>query len=301
MSKLKKCLYIINLLERKGPMTLKEINDKFQYSSLYEGDDFQPRTFLRYKDFIDETFPCYIEFNARTGKYELHRHKALYGEDDSLYDYLLSAYHIEGMTELALKHRDKIILTEAPTGVEHVQKILEAIDKKRGIECDYYSYSNNTVKQQVLIPYFLRTWENRWYLVAEPEKHPHVQAVYALERMDNVCLTKEKMLPSDNITADEYFDGSFGINHSDDQKPETIRIKVYGAQVEYVRALLIHESQQEIETTDEWSIFEYRIIPCFNFYQQLLWHREKLEVLEPKSVREEMKKVLKEMMKIYEK
>lgn len=281
-------------------MTLEEINDYYQYSSLYDGVDIHPRTFLRYKDYIDETFPCYIEFNARTGKYELHRHSALYGEDDSLYDYLLSAYHIEGMTELALKHRDKIILTEAPTGVEHVQKILEAIDKKRGIECDYYSYNKKTVKQQVLIPYFLRTWENRWYLVAEPEKHPHMQAVYALERLDNICLTKERMLPTDKITVEEYFDGSFGINHSDDQKPETIRIKVYDTQVEYVRALPIHESQREIETTDEWSIFEYRIIPCFNLYQQLLWHREKLEILEPMSVREEMKKIIKGMLERYE-
>ena len=55
MSKLKKCLYLINLLERRGPLTLKEINDIYQYSSLYEGEDFQPRTFLRYKDFIEET------------------------------------------------------------------------------------------------------------------------------------------------------------------------------------------------------------------------------------------------------
>ncbi len=184
MSKLKKCLYLINLLERKGALTLKEINDCYEYSSLYEGDEILPRTFARYKDFISETFPCYIDFNQRTGKYELHRHKALYGEDDSLYDYLLSAYHIEGMTELALKHRDKIILTEAPTGVENVQIILEAIDKKRGIECDYYSYNKKSVKQQKLIPYFLRTWENRWYLVAEPDNHHHGQSVFALERMD---------------------------------------------------------------------------------------------------------------------
>ena len=299
MSKLKKCLYLINLLERKGALTLKEINDYYQYSSLYEGDDIQPRTFLRYKDFIEVTFPCYIEFNARTGKYELHRHSALYGEDDSLYDYLLSAYHIEGMTELALKHRDKIMLNEAPTGVEHVQIILEAIDKKRGIECDYYSYNKKSVKQQKLIPYFLRTWENRWYLVAEPDNHHHGQSVFALERMDNIRQTEEKMLPSKKITAEEYFDSSFGVNHSDNQKPETIRIKVYGAQVEYVRALPIHESQKEIETTDEWSIFEYRIIPCFNLYQQLLWHREKLEVLEPKSVRDEMKKIIEDIQKMY--
>lgn len=299
MSKLKKCLYLINLLERKGSMTLKEINDCYEYSSLYEGEEILPRTFLRYREYIEETFPCYVDFNQRTGKYELHRHQALYGEDDSLYDYLLSAYHIEGMTELALKHRDKILLDEAPTGVENVQIILEAIDKKRGIECDYYSYNKKSVKQQKLIPYFLRTWENRWYLVAEPDNHHHGQSVFALERMDNIRQTEEKMLPSKKITAEEYFDGSFGVNHSDTQKPETIRIKVYGAQVEYVRALPIHESQKEIETTEEWSIFEYRIIPCFNLYQQLLWHREKIEVLEPKGVRDEMKKIIEDIQKMY--
>ena len=299
MSKLKKCLYLINLLERKGSLTLKEINDYYQYSSICEGDEFLPRTFLRYKDYIEETFPCYIEFNARTGKYDLHRHRAIYGEDDSLYDYLLSAYHIEGMTELALKHREKILLSDAPTGVEYVQTILEAIDKKRGIECYYNAFNQNTNKHLVIIPYFLRTWEQRWYLVAEPENHPHVQSVYALERMDNVRLTEKKMTPSDDITAEEYFAGSFGVNHSDNQKPEKILIKVYDTQVEYIKALPIHESQKEIETNEEWSIFEYHLVPCFNFYQQLLWHSERLEVLEPVSVREEMKNVLQKMLEKY--
>lgn len=299
MSKLKKCLYLINLLERRGPLTLKEINDCYEYSSLYEGDEIQPRTFARYKDFIAETFPCYIDFNQRTGKYELHRHQALYGEDDSLYDYLLSAYHIEGMTELALKHREKILLSEAPTGVENVQVILEAIDKKRGIECDYYSFNKKSVKHQLLIPYFLRTWEQRWYLAAEPENHHHGISIFALERMENIILTKEKMLPSNKITAEEYFEGSFGVNHSDEQKPEKIRIKVYDTQVEYVRRLPIHESQEEVETNREWSIFEYRLVPCYNFYQQLLWHREKLEVLEPQYVRDEIKAAIKKMLEHY--
>ena len=299
MSKLKKCLYLINLLERRGPLTLKEINDCYEYSSLYEGDEIQPRTFARYKDFIAETFPCYIDFNQRTGKYELHRHQALYGEDDSLYDYLLSAYHIEGMTELALKHREKILLSEAPTGVENVQVILEAIDKKRGIECDYYSFNKKSVKHQLLIPYFLRTWEQRWYLAAEPENHHHGISIFALERMENVILTKEKMLPSNKITVEEYFEGSFGVNHSDEQKPEKIRIKVYDTQVEYVKRLPIHESQEEVEINSEWSIFEYRLVPCYNFYQQLLWHREKLEVLEPQYVRDEIKAAIKKMLEHY--
>lgn len=299
MSKLKKCLYLINLLERKGALTLKEINDYYQYSSLYEGDEIQARTFTRYKDYIAETFPCYVEYNPRNGKYELHRHMTLYGEDDSLYDYLLSAYHIEGMTELALKHRDKIILSEAPTGVGNVQIILEAIDQGKGIECEYYSFNHKTVKHQLLIPYFLRTWEQRWYLAAEPDNHHHGISIFALERMDNIRLTDQKMQPSNDVTADEYWEGSFGVNHSDNQVPERIVIKVYGSQVNYVRALPIHESQKELESNEDYTLFEYHIVPCYNLYQQLLWHREKLEVVEPIQMREEMAKIVRDMTVLY--
>lgn len=279
-------------------MTLNEINNSFRYSPLYD-KNIEPRTFARYKDFIALNFPYYIEFNNRTKKYELFRDDPLYGEDYSLYDYLLSAYHIQSLSELAIKHQDKIVITEAPTGVENVHIILEAIDKQRGIECSYYSFTKDTVKEQTIIPYFLKTWEQRWYLVGEPANRHHKPAVYALERMDDIRLTDEIMHPSENIAPEEYFDGSFGVNHSDDQKPETLKIKIYGSQVAYIRTLPIHDSQKEIETTEEWSIFEYRLVPCFNLYQELLWHREKLEVLEPLYVRDEMKKIVENLYNIY--
>ena len=278
-------------------MSLKEINEHYQYSSLYDGEII-PRTFARYKDYIAETFPCYIDYNQSTNQYFLKRYHQ-YGQDESLYNYLLSAYHIEGMSELAVKHRDKVKLLDAPTGVENVQIILEAIDKQKGIECVYYSFDKATKKQQLLIPYFLKTWEQRWYLAAEPDNHHHGISIFALERMDNIRLTEKKMLPSNDVTADEYWEGSFGVNHSDNQVPEQIVIKAYGAQAEYIRALPIHESQKELERTDEYTIFEYHIVPCFNLFQQLLWHREKLEIIEPIKMREEMKKIVQNIISLY--
>ena len=146
---------------------------------------------------------------------------------------------------------------------------------------------------------FPKTWEQRWYLVAEPDNHHHGLSVFALERMDNLLLTEEQMQPSNEITVDEYFDGSFGVNHSDEQVPVRLVVKVYGSQADYVRALPIHESQREIETTEEYTLFEYRVVPCYNRFQQLLWHRERLEVMEPASVREEMKSIVKSLAEIY--
>ena len=59
------------------------------------------------------------------------------------------------------------------------------------------------------------------------------------------------------------------------------------------------ESQKKVEETYEWTIFEYRMIPCYNLYQKLLWHREKIEVLSPDTVREEMKEILRKMVENY--
>ena len=135
--------------------------------------------------------------------------------------------------------------------------------------------------------------------MAEPDNRHHGLSVFALERMDNLRLTEEKMKPSNEITVDEYFYGSLGVNHSDEQVPERLVSKAYGTQAEYVRALPIHESQREIETAEDYAVFEYHVVPCYNLYQQLLWHRERLEVLEPSYIREEMAKIVKSLAGMY--
>lgn len=114
--------------------------------------------------------------------------------------------------------------------------------------------------------------------------------MYALERMSNIRLGEQKIIPSLSIQPQSYFEGCFGVNH-EDCLPVLVKLKVYGSQVDYVKARPIHESQQEIEQGDGWSIFRYWVRPGYNFYQALLWQREKMEIWEPVEVRKEMKKM----------
>ena len=296
MGKLEKCLYIVELLSRGKPLSLKEINEHWEYSSLYDGEII-PKTFGRYKDYISNVFAIDIEYDLHSKRYYIANLSDIKG--NAIYRYLLSAFHIQGMVELAVKHKDKVVLEDPPSGVEHLHTILEAIDQNHLIEFDYHSFNKRTVTHQRLIPCFLKTWEQRWYLVAEPlsRKTP---SVFALERISNLRMIQEKHLPSPGIDAQTYFDACYGINH-EDTEAKLIKIKVYGTQVDYVKARPIHSSQQEIEASDGWSIFSYWLKPSYNFYQNLLWHREKLEVLEPESVRGEMKEVVNEIIKKYEK
>lgn len=294
MGKLEKCLYIVELLSRGKPMSLREINEHWEYSSFYDGEII-PKTFGRYRDYVSAVFAIDIECDKRTNTYYIANPD--YIKNNALYKYLLSAFHVEALVELAMKHKDRVLLEEAPNGVEYLQLILKAIDQGVIVEFDYYSFNKKTVTHQQRIPCFLKAWENRWYLVAEPlsRKTP---TVYALERISSLRITEERAAPSSEIKPHKYFDACFGINH-EVCPPQLIKLKVYGSQVEYVRARSIHESQQEIETCEEYSVFSYWIRPSYNFYQALLWNREKVEVLEPEEVRKEMKEIVNKMRNMY--
>ena len=68
----------------------------------------------------------------------------------------------------------------------------------------------------------------------------------------------------------------------------------------YFRSLPLHTSQKEIETTPDYSIFEYKIKPTYDFEQEILSHREDVEVLEPVSLRETIKQSIMKMAKLYQ-
>ena len=64
MGKLEKCLYIVELLSRGRPMSLREINEHWEYSSLYDGE-LTPKSFWRYKEYVSAVFAIDIECDKR--------------------------------------------------------------------------------------------------------------------------------------------------------------------------------------------------------------------------------------------
>ena len=74
-----------------------------------------------------------------------------------------------------------------------------------------------------------------------------------------------------------------------------IWLKVYGTQVQYFRSLPLHSSQKEVETDKNHSIFTYFLTPDYDFKQDVLSFGDKVEVLEPKQPREEMRGIIKSL------
>ena len=99
----------------------------------------------------------------------------------------------------------------------------------------------------------------------------------------------------------EHFDEYFGVTASGDCNIQKVRLKLSTGQANYLRDLPLHESQQETEQTDDYSIFEYHLRPTFDFQQELLWNGEDVEVLEPLWLRNEIAGKIKRMWNKYNK
>ena len=100
----------------------------------------------------------------------------------------------------------------------------------------------------------------------------------------------------------EFFRDCYGVM-SDTFGPEArvVRLKITAFQANYVRDLPLHESQQEIERNDEYSIFELFVRPTYDLYQEVLRMGTQVEVLEPNYMREEILEMIRIMYNQYTK
>lgn len=297
MQKWERCLWIISVFNEYGDFSLKELNARFKrYSLNYDGEEISERTFNRDREFIASSFQIDIEYDTRVRKYVL-RNKEVIGENP-IYRYLLSSFHINNLSVMAIKHKDKIMLQNPPTGVELLHTVLNAIDQSRTLCFDYISYyTKDRTYHFELIPAFVRLFEQRWYLIGEFTDRSQTR-VLALERMQHLTIGEKELLPSPTLTPQSFYEGCYGIIR-DDKQPQTIWLKAYNKQIDYIRSLPLHASQKEIETGENYAIFQYYFRPSYDFIQQILWNRENMEVLKPSSFREDIISLLTQMLERY--
>lgn len=71
------------------------------------------------------------------------------------------------------------------------------------------------------------------------------------------------------------------------------------SQVEYFKSLKLHHSQNLVSEDENGAEFSYRLVPTYDFEQELLSKMGNVEVLSPIWLRDEMKEIIKGMMSNY--
>lgn len=291
--RLRTCLWIVNTFQRRGRLTLRELNELWTETELSGGEEIIARTFFNYRSAIQDLFSIVIECDKSTNTYSI-----AYRDDDSTTEWLLSSFSVSQLLQQNKDISNRILLEEIPSGQHHLSTIIEAMHSNNVIEITYQRFVEDEPHSVCVEPYCTKLFHQRWYVVANNIEKKHLQT-YALDRISDIKILADTYSIDPNFDAKAFFLNSFGIFASENEQPQRILIRVDATQSKYLRTLPLHHSQKETITNDKFSVFQYYLVPTKDFVFELLSHGAFFEVLEPASLRETMKENALKMAELY--
>lgn len=293
-------IWLVDTIYSAGHISRAEIDRRWAssvYNDMHESQ-YGERNFHRHKDTIFELFGIEIVCNRTTNLYSI----ASLGdaESDGVRSWLINTFAVKNMVNLAGDMKERIVFETIPEGARYLTIIVSAMKEKRKLLLTYQGFERTKPHTFLLTPYCLRVFKQRWYMVGKPDDHPEENEprVYALDRVKALEMTEESCSVPKSFSATKYFEGCFGVDRSLSEI-QTIRIKTGALTANFIRTLPLHTSQKEVETTDEYSVFTFRLAPTYDFIQELRKHGPYLEVLEPQFLRENFAADLQQAMRLY--
>lgn len=291
-------IWLLDLLLTSDPLLFDEINMLWEDNPMADGP-LPSRTFHEYRKGIREMFGVEIACKKR-GKdsvYYVKNPEVL--EKKDLRKWLLDHYSIPQDFATFYGMRDRILLEDIARGNQDYHPIIEAMKQNVEMEIDYQKYDGHRQTFHVQ-PYALKVFNRRWYLLGFVKEQGELRTI-ALDRMLHIELTDTHFELPKNFDARKHFANVVGI-YVDKNLPVTkVRIRVYGVQVEYLRALPLHKTQEEVLTRyeEQYSEFTYRLCLTPELTSQLLAMGDSVEVLEPLELREKIKERINNMYNNY--
>ena len=289
-------IWEVSTIYRAKRITLKEINDKWCDSPYYDGKDIPRRTFDYHRKEIEMLFDVNIVCDKHDNTYRIEDDEGF--KNGEVRRWLINTFAMTNAIREARDLDDRISLEQIPSAEPYLSTIIQAIREQKVLNMNYQSFERDALTQHELMPYAIKLFRLRWYVIGKVKDKDGIR-IYAMDRIKHIEQTDEKFKYPKQFNVHEYYRDSFGIIIDDTKKCELIRIKVMNHQADYFRSLPLHPTQKEVETTAEYSIFEYRLKPTYDFEQEILSHREDVEVIEPASLRKVIKESIMKMAKLY--
>lgn len=289
LTQLRRISLLLAYLKRNPYRTKQHILNYFE-----ENDNgFNERTLYRLNETLSRDFGIEIVFDYNNDGYFFDEEKSNNPEAFlSLLEILVTAELFStnfkeknnALTYVEFENRAAI------ETLPNFKTVLNAIQLQLPINFNHHSFYHLKEEIYTLKPYFLKQYQNRWYVIGETEKG---YRTFGIDRIENVSIgTKKFKLKTEE--AKDKFSHVIGLNYVD-HKMESIKLSFNISQKPYLVSLPLHSSQKEVNPENDLTFdIELLIHPNFEFRQQILKYGSLVKVLEPqwlgKEIKEEHKK-----------
>ena len=295
-------IWLLDTLLNSCPLTIEEINMLWDACPASDGRPIPLRTFHEQRKGIKEMFGVEIVCDRSHGNvYYVKNPEVL--DKQKVAKWLLHKYSIPQGFATFNSMKDRIILEEIPLGTSFLDDIIEAMHKNVELQVDYQRYENEQEEYNLqefhIQPYALKVFNRRWYLLGYIKEKRALRTI-ALDRILDLKILSTSFEVPEDFDASKYFANVVGIFVNNDLPVTKVKIRTYGIQADYLRSTPLHKSQSEGKSKHgEFAEFTYRLCVTQELVSQLLAMGDKVEVLEPATLREMIREQLQTILNRY--
>ncbi len=293
---IKRYILIINKL-RKKTCSFEELQNYLRSQSEIDEEDYtiSIRTFQRDVKEIASLFNIVISHNRSQNNYEI----TLDGNEERN-ERLMETFEIFNALNLTDSLSNQIVLEKRkPLGTENMQGLLHAIKNSYEVNFVHEKYWEEAKDKtyKTVQPLALKEARYRWYLIAKDLKDNRIKT-FGLDRLTDLEITKTKFEFPKNYNPEAVFQYSFGVI-TDENPPQKIVLSFSYEQGKYAKSLPLHHSQKEIFSSENEYRVELFLHPTYDFVMELLSMGNQVKVLEPKSLKVEIREKLEAALGFY--
>ena len=250
----------------------------------------------RYQEVLRNVFGIEV-VSRKCGDYAyvITNRDALSNESMSLF--MLSTLAVDEKLRACYHIRERIRLEYVPSGGENLEKVFKAMSDSKKLEVDHLKYEKPELKHFSIEPYCAVLHNQRWYVLGKLDNGKLY--TFSIDRMKKVVISDKRFVMDEGFSTSAYFDDIIGIYNSGRPKEKVI-IRAFGTEPAYLRDLPLHHSQKEIGSGDGYSDFMIEVRPNNELIALLLYKRERIKVLSPASIVEEMKAAVSAIKNLYD-
>lgn len=183
-------------------------------------------------------------------------------------------------------------------GIEFINPLYKAIINQKAICISYQSFRQELVQQNIIHPYFLKQYNNRWFLFGLNNEYKSISNL-ALDRVLNIAESDVEFEVQTNVDFEEFFEDMIGVTLPVGASRQKIVLKIKASSWPYVKTKPLHGSQKIKEVNEEYTLIELNLIINYELISLLFSYAENITVMEPLVLAEEMKSKADSLMKNY--
>lgn len=183
-------------------------------------------------------------------------------------------------------------------GLNYFTGIFNAIQNEVTIELKYQGYKQESPIQVIIHPWYLKQYNNRWFLFGYNEQYDAITN-FALDRIIDFEESETKYRKNDEINFDEYFDDIIGVTVKKDSPVEKILILINTELWPYIESKPLHGSQKLKNKSEVGVIIELTLQINYEFVALIFSYLDSILIIEPESLREKFKTISETLYKKY--